>query len=39
MPSLDFASRFTTASLGLIHAVVEAGLDTWSRQDQGADKL
>lgn len=28
-----------TASLALIHAVVEAYLDTWSRQDQGAGQL
>jgi uridine phosphorylase len=28
-----------TAPLALIHAVVEAYLDTWSRQDEGAGPL
>ena len=28
-----------TASLALIHAVVVAYLDTWTRQDQGAGQL
>jgi hypothetical protein len=39
MPSRGFAPRFAMASPALIHAVVEAYLDTWFRQDPGADKL